>query len=701
MLATLLLLLYLTDRMSRGLEPHVNASHHVIIESSAAFQCGTRPEHAAKALKHLASAEWYASTLLQGGSNSHDELVPTDSREVQQQVRAIQHVLSECREVLQRGEPLPNEAVRTWSREVQERATSMEEQLRVEIAGDRLSVYVVVGTLLVCSPLFLGLVALLFRSYDQSRQRAETELRDSEERFRSIADSNFDVIFTADTNGQLTYVSPAVLRLLGYSRDEIVGHSITEYVAPASMPQALEAFTATMHGQTVHGLEIDLMRKDGETETVDINGAYIVRDGEVAETLGVIRNISDRKAAEAQLRQAKDAAECANRAKSEFLANMSHEIRTPMTAIIGFADILFDRPSFSEAQDAAVTIRRNAEHLLTLINDILDLSKIESGRLMLESVPCSPSKILDDVLALMLVKADAKGIPLRAAEAKGLPERVLTDPTRLRQILVNLVGNAIKFTETGSVEVAVRLEEFSSHSVLRFEVTDTGIGMAPEQIARLFQPFAQADASTTRKFGGSGLGLVICRRLANMLGGDISVESELGVGSTFSFCIQVGNVVPGQPSEDVHITEEMDARPSTSPQSVVLDGCRILLAEDGQDNQRLIAFLLRKAGANVEVAENGMVAAELALAADEPFDLILMDMQMPLKDGYQATRELRAAGYRGPIVALTAHAMKDDEQKCLATGCDAYLAKPIDRAKLLETVARFANRRLVEAAGVS
>jgi Amt family ammonium transporter len=440
---------------------------------------------------------------------------------------------------------------------------------------------------------------------------------------------------------------------------------------------------------------MDLLRKDGGIARVEINTSQIMRNGQVVEAHGIIRDVSDRKEFEVKLVRAKEAAESANRAKSEFLANMSHEIRTPMTAILGFADLLTHDPSRAEAIDAIDTIKRNAESLLALINDILDLSRIESNRLTLECLTFSPREILDEVVALTGIRADSKGLLLTVTCDPAVPERVSSDPIRLRQVLVNLVGNAIKFTETGGVTVAVGFEERSAEeSMLRFDICDTGIGMTAEQAKSVFEPFVQANASTTRRFGGSGLGLAISRRLAVMLGGDISVASKFGEGSVFRVVVGVAKADQFSPHDENDLSkDESSQADSVAGDDLCLAGCRVLLAEDGPDNQRLFACLLKKAGVHVDLAENGVVAAELALAEAGAYDLILMDMQMPHKDGYEATRELRQAGYRGPIVALTAHAMKDDEQKCLDAGCDAYLAKPVDRAALLATLARFIPSR--------
>jgi signal transduction histidine kinase/CheY-like chemotaxis protein len=397
----------------------------------------------------------------------------------------------------------------------------------------------------------------------------------------------------------------------------------------------------------------------------------------------------------ASLKDLYTAAEVARKAKSEFLANMSHEIRTPMTAILGFAEILGGTQHSPEAADAIETIKRNGDYLLALIDDILDLSKIEAGRLAVERVTCSPTSLLADVISLMEVRARAKNLPLEIQCSGPIPEAIQTDPIRVRQILINLVGNAIKFTEVGSVRVVMQLrEENGQPSRMQFEVIDTGIGMSDEEMARLFHPFTQADASTTRRFGGTGLGLAISKRLANMLGGNIAVQSMPGKGSTFAFTVETGSLAGVR--KILHTGTDLPrvAAKPVPPQnhSTLPRGCRLLLAEDGPDNQRLIAFLLRKAGAEVTVVENGKLAIEQVQAATgqgRPFDVLLMDMQMPVLDGHQAVQQLRAEGYAGPIIALTAHAMAGARAKCLDSGCDSYLAKPVTTASLLEAVARF------------
>ena len=418
---------------------------------------------------------------------------------------------------------------------------------------------------------------------------------------------------------------------------------------------------------------------------------------------------------ERELAEARDAAENAARVKSEFLANMSHEIRTPMTAILGFADALLGEAVEQKAPprciDALETIHRNGKYLLTLINDILDLSKIEAGRMELESVSVSLVEIVLDVVSVMHVRAEEKGLFLRVVWDGPVPETIRCDPLRLRQILFNLVGNALKFTEEGGVTITVALDEPDDPETagrwpeVRFAIDDTGIGLTREQRRRIFDAFSQADTSTTRTYGGSGLGLAISARLAKLLNGSIIVDSDPGVGSTFTLTIPTGSlegvprITPKTALTPARCTESKQQPASAKDDAEQrLSGRRILLAEDGPDNQRIISFILQRAGADVEIAADGQQAMEEALRAvdaDQPYDVILMDMQMPVMDGYDATGALRSAGYDRPIVALTAHAMAGDREQCLRAGCDDYATKPIDIPALIEKVALWCERSTV------
>ena len=400
-----------------------------------------------------------------------------------------------------------------------------------------------------------------------------------------------------------------------------------------------------------------------------------------------------------RLEHATAAARDASRAKSEFVANMSHEIRTPMTAILGFADVLRESATDPQQIAAAETIRRNGRYLLDLINDLLDLSKIEAGKLELERIACSPRRMINEVVSLMRLRAEEKGLTLRVRFDGPVPAQIETDPTRLRQILINLVGNAIKFTEAGLVEVVVRTlpaDDAHPRPRLRIDVVDTGTGIAPEQMERLFAPFSQGDASVSRRFGGTGLGLTICKRLTEMLGGAIGVESAAGSGSCFTITIGCGsldNVFMLDDPADSTLVPPAAAAGDSLPRTG-LSG-RVLVAEDGADNQRLLDHMLRTAGLTVTLVGNGREAVDAALAASaagQPFDAVLMDIQMPVMDGLAAANELRGRGYAQPLIALTAHAGAAARARCLQAGCDAYVGKPIDRAELLGTVSRFLHR---------
>ena len=391
--------------------------------------------------------------------------------------------------------------------------------------------------------------------------------------------------------------------------------------------------------------------------------------------------------------------EQASRAKNEFLANMSHEIRTPMTAILGYAELcLAADTSEDERKRYSQVIFTNGEHLLGVINDILDVAKIEAGRMTVEPTLCSPFDVVSEVVGLMEIPAKERGLDLIVRNEGQIPEVVRTDPTRLRQILINLVGNAIKFTDEGEVTLAFRMERVEGGpETLVFEVHDTGVGMSSDQIERVFQPFIQADSSTTRRYGGTGLGLAISRTLARMLGGDIVCESEPGKGSIFRVTIAPG------PLDGVRRLGRFPAASQGSraiaraplARSPGLRG-RVLLAEDVAVNRRLISLILERAGVSVEPAENGRMAQEkarAALDAGEPYDIVFMDIQMPEMDGYEATRRLREGGYGNPIVALTSHSMPEERERCLQAGCDDYMTKPIDKMVLLRVLNRFLQDR--------
>jgi PAS domain S-box-containing protein len=406
---------------------------------------------------------------------------------------------------------------------------------------------------------------------------------------------------------------------------------------------------------------------------------------------GALQDVTESHLAQETLVKALEEAQAATRAKSEFLANMSHEIRTPMTAILGYADFLREDGDMARAPVRRVeiidTIRSAGEHLMSVINDILDFSKIEADRMMVEKLEAQLPHLLTEVENLVRPQAAEKGLALSLRLDTPLPERMLTDATRLRQILMNLAGNAVKFTEAGSITITAGAETCGDALRLVIDVEDTGCGLTPEQAERLFAVFTQADSTVTRKFGGTGLGLVISRRLARLMGGDVTLaRTEPGRGS----CFRVD--LPLEPVAGCAIVASLDAMETEPTPKAVLAAVslrgRILLVEDGPVNRRLIALHLKKAGADVDVAEHGRIALKMldkAEAAGNAYDLLLTDMQMPEMDGYTLARTLRARGSTLAIVALTAHTMADDREKCLAAGCDHYATKPIERSTLLAT----------------
>lgn len=385
-------------------------------------------------------------------------------------------------------------------------------------------------------------------------------------------------------------------------------------------------------------------------------------------------------------------AQAASKAKSQFLANMSHEIRTPMNAILGYTEQLRKQHHNlgAEEREFVDTINTSGQHLLRLINDILDLSKIESGRMEVQPVECSPHQIIAQVISIMRVPALEKGLSLDYNWVGPVPERVHTDAEKLRQVLINMIGNAIKFTEQGGIRILVRLNRPAA--LLEMEIIDTGIGIPRDQLSRIFKPFTQADYSMTRKYSGTGLGLTISRRIAELLGGALTVESDVGAGSIFKLTIDTGSLdgVPllsSPPAVDIVPTLESDSGRS----SPVLPPLRVLLVEDGDTNRRLIHLMLCRHGCEVVNAENGQVGVQIALRQD--FDVILMDMQMPVKDGYSATSELRTFGLSTPIIALTAHAMAGDEDRCVKAGCTGYLMKPTSELRLMQKIAEVVQCR--------
>lgn len=516
-------------------------------------------------------------------------------------------------------------------------------------------------------------------------------------------ENSLDLLCIIDTKGCMSRVNSQWTVLLGYDEDELVGRPVCELVHIEDLDETSHMITSLIKGQKIDLFTNRLKGKDGHEHWLEWRGVWCED-----RIFAVARDITQRKMIEDELIIARDAAQAATRSKSEFLANMSHEIRTPMTGILGYTDILaegIDRPiDPTQYREAIEVIKRNGAHLMDIINDILDLSKIESGKMTVEQVPVDLRRLVGEVEAMMLGRARSKGLTLNVDVQTILPTSIQTDPLRLRQILVNLVGNAIKFTEQGSITIEMSLDISSADCAnLVLTIRDTGIGLDCEQMSRLFHAFEQADTGTTRRFGGTGLGLRISRSFANLMGGDITVQSKPGEGSAFALILPAGT----QARTASHRAEK--ARPTINPTRVVsssepnrpneakpLAGARILLVEDGIDNQRLISFHLRRAGASVTCADNGLIALQTMGweaypepdSPPPPFDLIVSDMQMPEMDGYTLAGELRCRGWKNGILALTAHAMSGDAERCLTAGCDAYATKPIDAKRLIHICRR-------------
>jgi len=550
------------------------------------------------------------------------------------------------------------------------------------------------------SGLIAGFVATTVRRARRSEQLANlssSRLLESERRFATLVANIPGATYrrSCDPTATVMYISDEIRQVCGLAPEDlgpaISGRTYVDIIFPTDLTGFLAAMAEAVRSREPFSLTYRVVHTDGSVRWVSDRGRAVVSEsGCVLWIDGVVFDVTERKRQQDEVLRAGRAAEAANRAKTDFLANMSHEIRTPMTAILGFADELGGQSSDAVTLEAVDTIKRNGEHLLRVIDDILDLSKIEAGRLLVESIACRPWMLVDQVVGLLRLRADRKKLQLDVFHSE--PDfEIHSDPTRVRQILLNLIGNAIKFTQTGAVRVECRARREGAKAVIAIDVIDSGIGISELELSRLFKPFSQADCSTSRRFGGTGLGLTISKRLAGLLGGDILVSSRPGQGSTFSLVFEAPLVdtAPPDPLRSAPL-------PCLTAPIEQLRG-RVLLVEDGPDNQRLICRILQRAGLDVVLAENGQQALLQILGTDSvgiapvpvrtAYDVVLMDMQMPVIDGFEATRRLRRAGYVGPIVALTAHAMAQDVHACLDAGCDAHIPKPIDRTMLLQYIA--------------
>ncbi len=551
------------------------------------------------------------------------------------------------------------------------------------------------------------------RQTDDSDHRLAVE----QARYNALIHAAADAIISITPAGLVLDFNTAAERMFLVSASEVIGRNISALMSEpfrAAHDSYLQRYLQTGERRIIGiGREVEARRSDGSVFPVELSITE-VRLADVHFFTGILRDISERKRAETSLREAneelirsrseisaqaaelrnmvessrqlQEAAEAASRAKSEFLANMSHELRTPLTAILGFAELLVEDPDPNIVQEFAGTIVTNGRHLLNLLTDILDLARIESGRAETVEDAASPKKVVREVLRSFESTVALRKLTLQHFIAPEVPDVVLLDERKFRQILNSLVDNAVKFTHSGGVLVRLLVDSLPDPPQLRIDVVDTGIGMSARQASELFHPFSQADGSLTRPYGGVGLGLALSRQLCEILGGTLEASSIPGRGSTFSFWVALkpaaGSSIAARPKQTPSATWQIGIR---------LEGRRILVVEDNPSNQQLLARILDRVGARLVAAENGRVAVEAVRTAIEEgrqFDGILMDMQMPVMDGYAATVEIRNLGFRGPVVAVTADTSEKARKNSLAAGCDEYLTKPVDRNQLITILER-------------
>jgi PAS domain S-box-containing protein len=562
--------------------------------------------------------------------------------------------------------------------------------------------------------LFLSVISVIgsavnFRLRMQLAEKSY-KIEINERKFRSIFNNSAEGMFQSTPQGKFITVNPALVKLLGYSsKDELMQVKIDNeiYSVPEQRKKLLEILKEKGSIKNYH---VKLKRKDATEVIVRMNnrlisdseGNAMFLEGNIQDITGEVYAEQKRQKAEEDLRAEKEKSDKlakealhSNIIKSQFLANMSHEIRTPMNGILGFLTLIHNESykNIGEMKQFALNAKRSAESLLDIINDILDLSKIEAGKMELDQSEINLSDLIDEAITILSGKAAEKGINIIKSISENTPLNLIGDPLRIRQILVNLISNSIKFTEKGSVRIFVKPKNCYNEEVsLLFVVADTGIGIPPEKIKELFQPFSQVDGSHSRKYGGTGLGLVICKQFVSMMGGDIGVESEMGKGSKFYFSIKLmrgteKEVAPSEPKKQYKFKTTQEFKEEVIDIMKERGKYKILLAEDNVINQKVAIRMLNVAGYNADSANNGAEAVKAFKEND--YSLILMDVQMPNVDGFSATkqiRELEGDGLRTPIIAITAHALLGDKEKCLNAGMDDYLSKPIIAEKLITLI---------------
>ncbi len=532
----------------------------------------------------------------------------------------------------------------------------------------------------------------------ETLKRRTAEIGDERDHFRSLVDGSPAVIFTLSVrDGSFSYLNPAFESLTGFSRDLWLGQAFLQLCLADDRPKAIAAIHQVVIGEGNRTFRLNVRTKTGEHCCLEVELRLYTRSGSAPQILGLARDTTQHDRTERDLRAAKEAAEAASREKSEFLANMSHEIRTPLNGVIGMTGLLLETDLDPQQRDYVETIRTSGDTLLTLINDILDFSKIESGRLELENQPFSLRESISSNLDLVAAPAAEKGLAMACHFPHDLPEQVVGDVTRFRQILVNLLSNGVKFTEAGRVDVLVLWQRTGQdRAELEIQVRDTGVGIPEDRIDHIFEAFSQADASTTRRFGGTGLGLTISKHLTELMGGRIWVESEVGVGSIFHFTIQVRLADAGHASGQGRQAAQIDR---DLARKLPL---RILVADDSVVNQKVARMFLERMGYRCDLAANGLEVLE-ALKRQH-YDVVLMDVQMPELDGLETTRRIRKSApvdKQPRIVAVTAGAMRGDREKCLAAGMDDYVSKPVQAEELQEALLRGSNLTLAELASAA
>jgi len=513
---------------------------------------------------------------------------------------------------------------------------------------------------------------------NKNYRRAQDAIRESEERFRLISETIHSGVFEIDADGSCLYTNTSYQEIFGLSLVESLTRDWCEFLHPDERKAVSREWTLALKKMATFSMDCRIIRSNGSVKWVHIHSAPVFSDAGGRYT-GTVEDITKRKLTEEKLKKAMEAAEAANKAKSQFLANMSHEIRTPMNGVIGFTDLLLDTELSDVQLDYTQTIKRSGTALLSLINDILDFSKIESGELDFEEIAFDPELLAYDVCDLVRPKIGNLPVELLCRIDDHMPAMVLGDPLRFRQVITNLLGNAPKFTESGEIELAMKMEEETAEAVkLHTTIRDTGIGIPENKQAAIFEPFQQADGSTTRKYGGTGLGLSICKQISNMMGGNVWVESRPGEGSTFHFTAWLGK------------GEEKQAR-RKAPVSV--DGLRVLVVDDNTANAQILQQMLAVAGMSVvAVYRAGDVLPELRRAVEEnsPFDLCISDIRMPDSDGYAVAAQIRSADAPlslMPLIALSS-SLERDAQRCQKAGFNGFLSKPARREKLLQMIGR-------------